>query len=89
MAVGATAARIQRLVLKDAARLLLVGTAVGLPVAYGAGRVIASMLFGVRAADPGAFASGTAAIVAASLAAGYLPARRAARIDPMHALREE
>jgi putative ABC transport system permease protein len=89
MAVGADAGLIRRLILGDVVRFLLIGGAVGLPIAYLASRLIASLLFGVRAADAPAFVAGTAIVVAAALAAGYFPARRAARIDPMQALRAE
>jgi predicted permease len=89
MAVGATAGEIRRLVLADVVRFVLVGGAVGLPIAYGVARGVASLLFGVRAADPAAFAAGAAAVAGAALLAGYLPARRASRIDPMRALRDE
>jgi len=89
MAIGASRGGIQRLVLGEVARFLVAGAIAGLAFAFVAGRVVASLLFGVRATDPAAYAGATLAILVASLAAGYLPARRAATIDPMRALREE
>jgi ABC-type antimicrobial peptide transport system permease subunit len=89
MAVGATEGAVRRLVLGDVVRFLAAGSAVGIPLAFALARLIASMLYGVRTTDPGAFASATAAVAVAALVAGYLPARRASRIDPMRALREE
>jgi len=89
MAVGASRGLIQRLILGEVVRFLLAGSVVGLVFALIGGRVIASLLFGVRATDSVAFAAATAAIAAVSLVAGYLPARRASRVDPMRALREE
>jgi len=86
-ALGATRGGIERMVLADAARLTLLGLLIGMPAAFWASQVIRSLLYGTDRADPtvyGAVAVGTAL---AALAAAYLPARRAARVDPARALR--
>ncbi len=87
MALGADPATVRRLVLSEVGRFLVVGAAVGLPAAWALARVIESILFGVKAADPLVFAFGLALMAAVALVAGYLPARRAAKIDPLDALR--
>ena len=87
MALGADPATVRRLVLSEVGRFLLIGAAMGLPAAWALARVIESILFGVKAADPLVFASGLALMAAVALGAGYLPARRAAKIDPLDALR--
>ena len=78
-----------RMVLRDVALLAGLGVAFGLPGGYGLGRVIQSQLFGLDARDPVTFAAATAALLLAALCAGYLPARRATRVDPLVALRSE
>lgn len=89
IALGAKRGNVLRLILHEAAVLVLVGLAVGLPLALALGRLIASMLFNLKPSDP-AIVLGAAAILAcAALAAAYLPARRAAGVDPMVALRCE
>ncbi len=87
MALGATRGGIVKLVLREVALLLLPGCAAGALAAAGLARFATSFLFGVTPTDPLAFALAACALAAATLAAGYLPALRAARIDPMTALR--
>jgi predicted permease len=89
MALGATRGRIVGLVLREVLLLLGAGLAVGVPCAIAAGRYIESQLFGVNAGDPVTLIAAVAALTLAALAAGYLPARRAASIDPLEALRYE
>ncbi len=87
MALGADPATVRRLVLSEVGRFLAVGAAIGLPAAWALARFIESILFGVKAADPLVFAGGAALMAVVALVAGYLPARRAAKIDPLDALR--
>jgi len=87
MAVGATRGDIVALVLREAALLLAAGCLVGGFAAAGLSRFAASFLFGVTPTDPWAFAIAGLALTSSALAAGYVPARRAARVDPMTALR--
>jgi predicted permease len=89
IALGATAADVRRLLLADVGRFLLFGGLVGLPAAWALGRVVESSLFGVRAADASTLAAACALMAAIALAAGYLPSRRATRVDPAEALRAE
>ena len=89
MALGADPATVRRLILSEVGRFLLVGGAVGLPAAYALARVVQSILFGVGAASWRAFAAGAAVLAGVALLAGYLPARRASRVDPLDALRSE
>jgi ABC-type antimicrobial peptide transport system permease subunit len=87
MALGATRANIVTLVLREVAMLLLPGCAVGAIAAACLTRFASSFLFGVTATDPTAFALAACALASATLAAGFLPALRAARVEPMAALR--
>jgi ABC-type antimicrobial peptide transport system permease subunit len=89
MALGARPSEIVTLILKQTMPLILIGLALGLTAAFGLRQVIASQLFGVSPLDPVTLAVGIAVVVAALLAACYLPARRAATADPMTALRCE
>jgi putative ABC transport system permease protein len=86
-ALGATRADVLRLVLRDAAWLVGGGLLAGLPVAIVAAHVLSGMLWGVRASDLQTFGGVAAVLALAAFAACYVPARRAARLDPAAALR--
>ncbi|MCB1020539.1 MAG: ABC transporter permease, partial [Acidobacteria bacterium] len=87
LAVGATWADIQRLVLGNAVRLWAVGAAAGLLLAWTLSRWIQTFLYDVAPTDPTVYAAVTALLALVALAAAWLPARRAARVDPATALR--
>src|SRR5260221_1172852 len=89
MALGAETAQVRFLIVKEVGSMVLLGAAVGLPLAYGLARLSESLLFGVRAGDPTAYALGLALIAVIALAACYIPARRATRVDPLVAVRYE
>jgi putative ABC transport system permease protein len=89
LALGARPQAIVRLVLADSGRLVLLGIALGLAGAVAAGRMLSALLFGVAATDVPTFALAGTALAAAALVACYLPARRAARIDPLITLRAD
>jgi putative ABC transport system permease protein len=89
MAIGARPAEIVRMILSQGMGLALVGVALGLASAFGLTRVVKSLLFEVGPTDPATFFSVAAVLATAALAACYLPARRAAQVDPLRALRTE
>lgn len=89
MALGARQALVVWMVLKDALRLTLCGIALGVPVALASTRLIASLLFGVQPDDLSTFLMIVAAIVGVTGVAAYMPARRAASVNPLTALRHE
>src|SRR5579859_2068252 len=89
MALGADRMGVMRLVLGEAATLLGIGLAVGTALALAAGTAARSMLFGLQPYDPVTLAMAVALLAAVTLVASYLPALRAAKLDPMVALRDE
>jgi putative ABC transport system permease protein len=89
MALGAEAGAVLRMVVFQGMRTALVGVGIGLAAALALGRVLASLLYGVRASDPATYAAVATLLCAVALAASLLPAMRAARIDPIKTLREE
>jgi predicted permease len=89
MALGAGRGRIARMMLRETLLLVACGLAIGVPAAALASRFIASQLFGLKPGDPATILAASAAMCVVTLAAGYLPARRAASVDPMRALRSE
>ena len=89
VALGADRRAVLMLVLREVAVLAALGIAIGLPGGYGLGKVVESQLFGLHARDPLTFAVATLALVTTAFVAGLIPAMRAARVDPMTALRYE
>lgn len=89
LAMGARREDVLGMILRRAAWLTGSGVCVGLVLAFALARGVANLLRGVRPDDPAVFASITAIIVLIALLASWLPARRAAHIDPMAALRDE
>jgi predicted permease len=89
IALGAERFDILRMVLANGGRLLAIGIGVGITAALGLTRVMSSQLSGVRATDPLTFAAVAALLAAVALIACYVPARRASKVDPMVALRNE
>jgi putative ABC transport system permease protein len=89
MALGANPGDVLRLILGEGLKLVLAGAALGIVVALLATRLISKMIYGVSATDPLIFLSVITLLVVVSLAACYVPARRAMRVDPMVALRYE
>ena len=89
MALGASRGGIVVLVLREVAGMLVVGSLAGVAVALTLTGLAEKMLFGIKAAQPAVFALPAAVLAVAALAAGWLPARRASRVDPMVALRHD
>ena len=89
MALGAGNPRVLGMVVGEATRLIATGVIAGVPLALATNRLVASFLYGVTPGDPGTLAFAAGLLMAIGLAAAFAPARRAARLDPMTALREE
>jgi putative ABC transport system permease protein len=89
MALGAQQGQVMRMVIGEAMKLTVAGAGVGAVAAGFAGRALASELYGVRSSDPESFAGAAATLLAVALLGAWIPARRAMRVDPVVALREE
>jgi ABC-type antimicrobial peptide transport system permease subunit len=89
MALGAERSKVVWLVLRETFILIAIVAAIGVAASIGASRLTTRMLFGLSPADPFALAIALLLMFAVAVSAGYLPARRAARVDPLAALRHE
>ena len=89
LALGAKRGQICAMVLRESGFLAVMGVAVGVAVARGLGRLVESLLYGVRAADPLSILGAAALLLTVAVGSGWVPARRASRLEPMSALRHE
>jgi predicted permease len=89
MALGAERSNVRNLVLREIAILVAIGIAIGIPSALAGDRLVSKMLYGLTGTDPLSLAAATLILLTVALLAGYIPARRASRVDPMVALRYE
>jgi ABC-type antimicrobial peptide transport system permease subunit len=89
MALGAMRHEVLWMVMRQVLVLVGIGVAIGIPAAWAASRLVTSMLFGVKGTDPWTIIAATATLTAAGLLAGFVPAWRASKVDPMAALRYE
>jgi ABC-type antimicrobial peptide transport system permease subunit len=89
MALGAERRDVLRMVLGEGAKMAFLGVTIGLAAAWGLTHLMANMLFGVSIHDPVTFAGVASLLILVALAACYIPARRATKVDPMEALRYE
>ena len=89
MALGADVKNIGRMILSEMSWLLLIGIVIGLPLTYGLGKLLNSMLYGVKAFEPSTVGISLVLMALVALTAAYIPARRATRVDPLVALRYE
>jgi ABC-type antimicrobial peptide transport system permease subunit len=89
MALGAQRGDVLRLVMRESMTLVAVGVGIGLAAAIAASRLVTTLLFGLAATDVSTIVAATIVLIVVSALAGYLPARRAARVDPLVALHYE
>jgi predicted permease len=89
MALGADAGRVRRMVLGQVARMAIIGGAIGIAAAIGLGKAAKSLLFEMEGHDPAVIVAASIALAVVALGAGFVPAQRASRVQPMQALRYE
>jgi predicted permease len=89
LALGARRGQVRGMVLRESGWLAFIGVAAGISVALGLGRLVASLLYGVKPADPLSVLGAAVLLLAVALSSGWIPARRASRLEPMDALRHE
>jgi predicted permease len=89
MALGAARAQVRWLVMREILLLVGLGVAIGIPTALAGDRFVANMIFGVKSTDPASLLTAVALLLTVAVIAGYFPARKASRVDPMKALRYE
>lgn len=89
MALGASRWQVMGMILRESAWLLGAGVLIGVPLAMGVGKAMGSLLFGLKPTDPLTLVTGVALLAAVAMAAAYIPARRAMKVNPMVALRYE
>lgn len=87
MALGADGARVRGLVMRQVGVMTAIGAVIGIAAAFAIGRAAQSQLYQLEGHDPMVFASAVVVLVLVALTAGFMPARRASKVDPMHALR--
>ncbi len=89
LALGAKRRQVRLMVLGEVGWLTALGVLAGLAITFGAARAVTSMLYGVRPADPWSLAGAAGLLLLIALVAGWVPAMRASRVEPMEALRHE
>src|SRR6185295_5763619 len=89
MALGATGSRVTRMVMRETMLVVLIGVLIGCGTAVAITRLVSSMLFGLQPTDPETILFAVLLMIAVGALAGYVPARRASKVDPMIALRYE
>jgi predicted permease len=89
MALGATAGTVQRMVVTQGSRIVMIGVVIGIAAAIAATRLLASLLFGVKAVDPVLFAAMSVMMIGIGMVASYMPARRASNVDPLESMRSD
>jgi ABC-type antimicrobial peptide transport system permease subunit len=89
MALGATGSRVTRMVMRETMLVVMIGVVIGLGTAVATTRLVAAMLFGLAPTDPVTILFAVLLMISVATFAGYVPARRASKVDPMIALRYE
>jgi ABC-type antimicrobial peptide transport system permease subunit len=89
MALGATSAAVRRMVVRQGAKVVLVGAIVGVAVALASTRLLGTLLYDVETGDPAVFATMSLMLIGVGMLASYLPARRASNVDPIESLRSD